>query len=71
MRKFLRTEIVCSEGMPLSKFDRSCQVALYKSCTSFMLPPSMRVPISDGEDLTPETTFSRDPRFCPLLRNAI
>lgn len=36
-----------------------------------MLPPSMRVPISGGESLMPETTYSRYPRLCPLLRNVI
>lgn len=65
---FPRGEIVGSKG---SNFDRFCQLALYKSCTSVMLPQSMRVSTSDGEHLTTETTHSRYPRFCPLLRNAI
>lgn len=65
---FPRGEIVGSKG---SNFDRFCQLALYKSCTNVMLPQSMRVSTSDGEHLTTETTHSRYPRFCPLLRNAI
>lgn len=47
--RICRREIVGSKGIPISNFDRSCQVAPQKSCTNFMLPPSMRVPISDGE----------------------